>query len=241
MALIELEGVFAGYGDAEILHGVDLTLGEREIVTIIGPNGAGKSTLLKVLMGYLVPSAGAVRLRGRDVTRDRPDRRIRDGVAFVPQLDNVFESLTVAENLKVGGYLLKRPALSARMDEICSEFPMLAERLGQRARTLSGGQRQILAMARAMMTDPEILILDEPSAALSPRMAGEVFRKVTEINEAGRAILIVEQEAKRSLEISHRGYVLVEGRTAFEGSGAEILGDETIRAAFLGGEGTPRE
>jgi len=241
MALIELEGVFAGYGDAEILHGVDLALGEREVVTIIGPNGAGKSTLLKVLMGYLVPSAGAVRLRGRDVTRERPDRRIRDGVAFVPQLDNVFESLTVAENLRMGGYLLTRPALSARIDAICSEFPMLAERLNQRARTLSGGQRQILAMARAMMTDPDILILDEPSAALSPRMAGEVFRKVAEINEAGRAILIVEQDATRSLEVSHRGYVLVEGRTAFEGSAAVILGDEKIRAAFLGGAGATRE
>lgn len=234
-ALIEVSGVHAGYGGAEILHGTNLTLGENEIVTIIGPNGAGKSTLLRVVMGYLIPRLGSVRLRGEDITAERADQRVRRGLAFVPQLENVFPTLTVAENLKMGGYLLDRAALATRMDEVYAEFPVLAEHRKQRARTLSGGQRQLLAMGRAMMTNPSILILDEPSAALSPRMAGEVFEKVVEINRTGRAILIVEQEAQRSLEISHRGYVLVDGRNAFEGEAKSLLADEKIRAAFLGG------
>ena len=234
MAVIEATGVVAGYAGNEILHGVDLTLGEGEIVTIIGPNGAGKSTLLKTIMGYLVPSAGTIRLGGADVTRQRPDQRVRAGLAYVPQLENVFPSLTVKENLVMGGYALPRGLLGERIDRVFSQFPLLAERARQRARTLSGGQRQLLAMGRAMMTDPTVMLLDEPSAALSPKMAGEVFEKITEINAGGRAILIVEQEAERSLEISHRGYVLVDGRNAHEGPARTILDDEKIRSAFLG-------
>lgn len=240
MALVEVESVRAGYGGAEILRGVGLVLGEREIVTIIGPNGAGKSTLLKVVMGYLVPAAGEVRFRGEAITRLRPDQRVTRGIAYVPQLDNVFPSLTVAENLRMGGYLLPRPLLLQRMDAMFAAFPLLAERARQRVRTLSGGQRQLLAMARAMMTEPEVMLLDEPSAALSPRMAGEVFEKVREINQAGKAILIVEQEARRSLEISHRGYVLVDGRNAFEDDARAILDNDRIRAAFLGAPGPDR-
>ena len=233
-ALIAVEQVTAGYGAAEVLHGVSLVLREREIVTIIGPNGAGKSTLLKVIMGYLTPTAGTVRLRGDDVTNMRPDKRVAQGIAFVPQLENVFPSLTVAENLKMGGHLLPRGELAARLDRVFGEFPVLAEFARRRAKTLSGGQRQLLAMGRALMTEPDILLLDEPSAALSPKMASDIFAKVTEINASGRAILIVEQEAQRSLEISHRGYVLVDGRNAFEDNAKAILENDRIRAAFLG-------
>lgn len=234
MALIEVDNVFAGYDGTEVLHGVSLTLGEREVVTIIGPNGAGKSTLLKVIMGYLVPAAGEVRLHGQPITGLRPDQRVRHGIGYVPQLENAFASLTVEENLKMGGYLLARQAASARMDKLYAEFPLLAERARQRVHTLSGGQRQLLAMARALMMDPDVLLLDEPSAALSPRMAGEVFDKVVEIHDKGKAVIVVEQEAQRSLEISDRGYVLVDGRNAFHDRARNILGNEKIREAFLG-------
>lgn len=239
--LIEVDTVTAGYGDNEILHEISISLSEKEIVTIIGPNGAGKSTLLKVIMGYLIPKTGTVRFNGTDVTRQRPDQRVRGGIAYVPQLENVFPSLTVAENLMMGGFTLPRDQLAARVERVYAEFPILAERHKQRVRTLSGGQRQLLAMGRALMTEPQVLLLDEPSAALSPLMAGEVFAKVAQINAGGRAILIVEQEAARSLEISHRGYVLVDGRNAYDGPARTILDDEKVRAAFLGGPPPPRK
>lgn len=233
--LLSVDNVFAGYGAAEILHGVSLDVRDREVVTIIGPNGAGKSTVLKTIMGYVVPSSGDVRLRGDAITRLAPDQRVRRGLAYVPQLENVFPSLTVWENLRMGGYLLSRKAAAERMEELCAEFPLLAERRKQRVQTLSGGQRQLLALARALMTDPDVILLDEPSAALSPVMADEVFDKISDIRDRGKAVLIVEQEAERSLEISHRGYVLVDGRNAFEDSAQSILQNEKIRGAFLGG------
>jgi ABC-type branched-subunit amino acid transport system ATPase component len=233
--LIDVDTVFAGYDGSEILHGVSLTVRDGEVLTIIGPNGAGKSTLLKAIMGYVVPRRGNVRLRGDDVTRLAPEQRVRRGMAYVPQLENVFPSLTVWENLKMGGYLLSRRAAARRMEELCSDFPLLGERRRQRVQTLSGGQRQLLALARAMMTDPDLVLLDEPSAALSPIMADEVFDKIAEIRGRGKAVLIVEQEAERSLEISHRGYVLVDGRNAFEDSAHSILHNDKIRGAFLGG------
>lgn len=233
--VLALEGVSAGYHGSEVLHGVNLMLREREVVTIIGPNGAGKSTVLKTIMGYLIPTAGQVTLRGADITRLPPDQRVRCGVAYVPQVENVFPSLSVWENLRMGGYLLPRADVPKRIDELYAEFPILAERHRQRVQTLSGGQRQLLALARALMTNPEIMLLDEPSAALSPSMADEVFDKVIEIRDQGKAVLIVEQEAERSLEISHRGYVLVDGRNAFEDQAEAILSSDRIRGAFLGG------
>jgi len=232
--LIDVDHVIAGYHDNEILHGVSLTVGEREVVTIIGPNGAGKSTLLKVIMGYLVPSAGEVRLAGTAITRLAPDERVRKGIAYVPQLENVFPSLTVFENLRMGGYLLPRKEVGRRIEELCAEFPLLAERRRQRVHTLSGGQRQLLAIARALMTDPDVMLLDEPSAALSPLMADEVFDKVAAIRDRGKAVLIVEQEAERALEISHRGYLLVDGRNAFTDLAQSILANEQMHGAFLG-------
>ena len=233
--LVEVNNIFAGYDGNEILHGLSLTVRDREVVTIIGPNGAGKSTLLKAIMGYLVPRSGEVLLRGEAITRLAPDQRVRKGIAYVPQLENVFPSLTVWENLRMGGYLLSRQEAAQRMEALCVDFPLLAERRRQRVQTLSGGQRQLLALARALMTDPDLILLDEPSAALSPVMADEVFDKISEIRDRGKAVLIVEQEAERSLEISHRGYVLVDGRNAFEDSAHSILYNDKIRGAFFGG------
>lgn len=234
MALLEVDNIFAGYGDTEILHDVSLRVEEREITTIIGPNGAGKSTLLKALMGYLIPSRGTVRFNGEDVTALPAHERVNKGLAFVPQLDNVFPSLTVAENMRMGGYTLSRDALRKRTALQYERFPRLAERKNQRVRTMSGGERQMLALARALMTEPQLLLLDEPSAALSPRLAEEVFEKVREINEHGRTVLIVEQNAERSLAISRRGLVMADGRNAFEGPAEQILRDEKIREAYLG-------
>lgn len=232
--VLAVNDVYAGYDGTHVLHGISVAVTEREIVTIIGPNGAGKSTLLKVIMGFLIPTSGTVRLSDEDITDLRPDQRVHRGVAYVPQLDNVFPSLTVAENLRMGGYLLGSEALGERTNAMYEAFPRLAERKRQRVNTLSGGERQMLAMARALMTDPTLLLLDEPSAALSPRMAGEVFEKVKQINESGRTIVIVEQEAQSSLEISDRGYVLADGRNAFEDKAENILTNDKIREAFLG-------
>jgi ABC-type branched-subunit amino acid transport system ATPase component len=233
-ALVAVDSVFAGYDGAEILHGVSLDLREREVVTIIGPNGAGKSTLLKVIMGYLVPRQGEVRFKGDVITRVPPDQRVRRGIGYVPQIENVFPSLTVWENLRMGGFLLPRGVVSQRIEQLYAEFPLLAERRRQRVHTLSGGQRQLLAIARALVTDPDVILLDEPSAALSPVMSDEVFDKVAAIRDQGKAVLIVEQEAERALEISHRGYLLVDGRNAFEDIAQSILDNGKIRGAFLG-------
>jgi ABC-type branched-subunit amino acid transport system ATPase component len=234
MALIEVENIYAGYDGTEVLHGISIHVDDREVVTIIGPNGAGKSTLLKAIMGYVVPHTGRVRFNDEDITALRPDQRVDHGLAYVPQLENVFPSLTVEENLKMGGYLVRRERLKAKIEELYMRFPRLAERKNQRVRTMSGGERQMLALARALMTDPRLLLLDEPSAALSPRMAGEVFDQVVEIQAQGKAVIIVEQEAQRSLEVSERCYVLVDGRNAFEDRAEEILRNEKIRDAYLG-------
>lgn len=234
MALIEVENIYAGYDGTEVLHGISIHVDDREVVTIIGPNGAGKSTLLKAIMGYVVPHTGRIRFNGGDITPLRPDQRVNHGLAYVPQLENVFPSLTVEENLKMGGYLVRRERLKEKIEELYARFPRLAERKTQRVRTLSGGERQMLALARALMTDPRLLLLDEPSAALSPRMAGEVFDKVVEVQEHGKAVIVVEQEAQRSLEVSDRCYVLVDGRNAFEDQAEKILHNEKIREAYLG-------
>lgn len=234
MGILQVERLFVGYGDTEILHDVHLDVTEGAITTIIGPNGAGKSTLLKTLMGYLIPRSGQVRFEGEDITTLPTYARVAKRIAFVPQLDNVFPSLTVEENLKMGGYTLVRDVLAARISEQYERFPRLAERRRQRVHTMSGGERQMLALARALMTDPRMLLLDEPTAALSPRIAAEVFEKIHEINKQGRTVLIVEQNAELSLRASTFGVVLADGRNAFEGPANEILHDEKIREAYLG-------
>jgi len=235
MISLQVEDVHAGYDEAMILYGVDMEAnGDDGVVTIIGPNGAGKSTLLKAIMGFIVPEKGRVSYNGEDITHLRPEERVRRGIAYVPQLENVFGALTVEENLKMGGYTLNSSLLKERTDVIYQQFPKIEERAQQQASTLSGGERQMLAMARALMTDPDFLLLDEPSAALSPNMADQVFEKISDIRDQGKGIVIVEQDAKRSLEISEQGYVLMDGENAFCGSATDILEDDKIREAYLG-------
>ena len=235
MGLLTVQGVVAGYSATdEILKGVDLTLDDGEIVCVIGPNGAGKSTLLKVIAGILVPHAGSVRLRGEPIS-GRPPRAISAlGLAFVPQEQNVFPSMTVRENLEMGGFL--DPAGSrGKIDAILSRFPVLAEKRRQAARTLSGGQRQVLAMAMALMVEPAVLLLDEPSAGLAPRAAEQLFETIAAIHRDGVAIAMVEQNAREALRLAHRGYILVDGRNSLTGPAADLAQNPDVRRIFLGG------
>jgi ABC-type branched-subunit amino acid transport system ATPase component len=235
MRLLEVLDVYSGYGATEVLHGVSMYVEEREIVTIIGPNGSGKSTLLKTIMGYLVPTQGQIRFERGDVTRVRPDVKVRRGMSYVPQLDNVFPSLSVRENLDMGGYLLAKPELGQQTEKIFGLFPVLSERQNQKAGTLSGGERQMVAMGSALMVNPRLIMLDEPSAGLAPGASVVLFDKIRDINRLGTAIIIVEQNAQESLRISSRGYVLAMGQNEFEGKADTILHDSKIRKAYLGG------
>jgi ABC-type branched-subunit amino acid transport system ATPase component len=235
MKILEGKDLYSGYGDTEVLHGVSIYLKEGETITIIGPNGAGKSTLLKTVMGYLPPTQGRIIFHDEDVTHLRPDEKVRKGMGYVPQLDNVFPSLTVEENLEMGGYIEDRQRVTDRIAEAYELFPALGERRGQRVRTMSGGQRQMLAMARSLMTDPSLLLLDEPSAGLSPKVSAMVFEKIQEIHQKGKTIIIVEQDAYQSLGISDRGYVLAMGQNEYEDTAHKILESRKIREAYLGG------
>ena len=234
-SLLEAEDIRAGYGGAVVLHGVHVHAAPGEIVSIIGPNGAGKSTLLKALYGLVRVRSGRVALRGGDVTHLRPDLRTRRGMNFVPQTDNVFPTLTIAENLRVAVLGLPRSERRAALARVLELFPLLGERARQRAGTLSGGQRKLLALARALATGPELLLLDEPSAGLDPTAMDMVFRELLGINALGIGILMVEQNARRALAISHRGLVLDMGRNAYEGPGPELLHDPKVVEVYLGG------
>lgn len=234
-AVLRLEQVEGGYSTAEqILKGASLDVNSGEIVTIIGPNGAGKSTLLKAAAGLLPLSAGRVLLHGADVTRQDALGRARHGLSFVPQERNVFGALTVLENLVISAFLAPRAA-RRRAEEMFARYPLLAARRRALARTLSGGQRQILAMAMGLMTAPSLLLLDEPTAGLSPRAADELFDAVQALNADGMPVLMVEQHAVEALEISTRGYVLVAGRETAQGHGPALARDPAIRRLFLGG------
>ena len=235
MALLKVEDVVAGYSAAdEILKSVSVEVADREIVSIIGPNGAGKSTLLKVVAGLLAPHRGRVLLRDRAI-HGHPAREISAlGVAFVPQEQNVFPSLSVAENLEMGGYLEPRDT-RRRMDAVFARFPMLAAKRRHAARTLSGGQRQMLAMGMALMVEPTLLLLDEPSAGLAPAAADDLFDTIRGINADGVAMVIVEQNAREALELAHRAYILVDGRNSRTGVAAELAQDPDVRRIFLGG------
>jgi branched-chain amino acid transport system ATP-binding protein/neutral amino acid transport system ATP-binding protein len=239
VTLLAVSDLRGGYGAAdEIVRGAALTVEPGEIVALIGPNGAGKSTLLKLIAGLLRPRAGHVRLNDRDVAGlDAPDIS-RLGLAFVPQERNVFGTMTVAENLEMGGFL-DRAHKRHRIDELYARFPMLADKRRAAARTLSGGQRQILAMAMALMNAPALLLLDEPTAGLSPRAADELFGTIVALNQSGVAILMVEQNALEALAVSARAYVLVQGRAEREGHAAELASDPTVRDLFLGGAAEP--
>lgn len=231
--VLELEGVDAGYGETRILHGVSLHVDEGEIVVIIGPNGAGKSTAMKAVFGMLDISAGAIRLTGEDITNMAPQEVVRHGVAYVPQVGNVFVSLSVEENLEMGAYVLKEDA-GPRIEEIYRLFPPLREKRRQMAGALSGGQRQMVAMGRALMLHPKILLLDEPTAGLSPKYRGEILQMIRRINDAGATILMVEQNARQALEIASRGYVLVDGENRYSGTGRELAEDREVARTFLG-------
>jgi ABC-type branched-subunit amino acid transport system ATPase component len=238
MSLLEVDALEAGYEDAQVLRGVSLQADANEIVAVIGPNGAGKSTLLKAIYSLVTRYAGSVRFAGEDVTGLRPDRLTRRGLNYVPQTDNVFPSLTLAENVQVGALALPRSERVAAIEQARQLFPILAERPRQRAGTLSGGQRKLVALARALVTRPKLLLLDEPSAGLSPQAMEAVFDKLVEINSIGIGIVMVEQNARRALALAHRGYVLDTGRNAIEGGGAELLNDPQVLELYLGGSRT---
>ncbi len=234
-ALLAAEGIVCGYGAAdEILKGAVLVVQQGEMVAIIGPNGAGKSTLLKAIAGLLKLKSGSVTLEGAAIATLPPRERARRGIAFVPQEANIFPSMTVRENLEMGGFLEPRET-SSRIDALFARFPMLAEKRRLAARGLSGGQRQILAMAMALMVHPRLLLLDEPSAGLSPKAAEALFDSIAAIHAEGTAIAMVEQNAHEALAIADRGVVLVDGRTARVGLAREMADDPQIRRMFLGG------
>jgi ABC-type branched-subunit amino acid transport system ATPase component len=233
MSALVAEGVTSGYSEVPIVRNVSISVGRDEIVTIIGPNGAGKSTLLKTIFGFLRARTGRVLVDGADVTGLSPERLVGRGLAFVPQTDNVFASLSVRENLTMGGFTL-RDGLDERIERVLGLFPVLAPRLRERAGRLSGGQRQTLALARALMLDPAILLLDEPSASLSPVMVESVFNHVVAINRQGTAVLMIEQNARQALAISDRGYVLANGENRLEGPAAALLASDDVRRLYLG-------
>jgi ABC-type branched-subunit amino acid transport system ATPase component len=235
--LLEVNGLEAGYDDALILRGVDLIADAEQIVAIVGPNGAGKSTLLKAVYGLVRPSGGSVRFEGTDITGERADRLTRRGMNLVPQVDNVFPSLSIAENLHVGALVLTRSERPTEIARVLELFPLLAERRRQRAGSLSGGQRKLVALARALVTRPRLLLLDEPSAGLSPVAIDLVFEKLVEIRSLGIAIVMVEQNARRALALADTGYVLDTGRNAYSGSGPTLLGDPRVVELYLGGSG----
>ena len=232
--ILECNALAAGYVKGlNILQGVDLVVYENEIVSIIGPNGAGKSTLLKAIMGLINISGGRFFIEGQERTNLATHKIVNLKVGYVPQVANVFPSLTIEENLEIGSWSLKTNKKKA-IERIYEDFEILKDRKRDKAGNLSGGQRQILALARALITSPQILLLDEPSAGLSPVAINEVFSKVKEINESGVAILLVEQNAKRALSFSDRGYVLDQGRNAYQGSGEELLNDPRVIDLYLG-------
>ena len=236
--LLVVDRLVAGYvRGLPIVHGVSITVAPREVVTVIGPNGAGKSTLLKAIVGLVRVEGGRITLSGRDITGQPTHEVIQAGVGFVPQTGNVFTTLTVAENLRAGAHLLHgrgKALLGERMERAYAMFPMLGEKRHARARTLSGGQRQMLAMARAMMTEPALVVLDEPTAGLSPLLVDDVFTRVRGLAAQGVAVLMVEQNAKGALRRSDRGYVLAEGRNRIEGEAGSLLDNPEVSAAFLG-------
>ena len=232
--VIECNGIAAGYVKGlNILQGVDLIVHEKEIVSIIGPNGAGKSTLLKAIMGIINISGGRFFINGVEKTNTPTHQIVSEGVGYVPQVENVFPSLTIEENLEIGSWSVK-DNIKQSISKIFDDFPMLKERQKDKAGNLSGGQRQILALARALVTSPSILLLDEPSAGLSPVAIKEVFEIVKDINSRGVAILLVEQNATRALNFSDRGYVLDQGRNAYQGKGQELLNDPRVVDLYLG-------
>ncbi len=231
--VLEANDIVAGYGEVDILHGVSVTVGRGEMVAIIGPNGAGKSTLLRAIFGLLAARRGQVSLKGQDITNRAPDELVLRGLSYVPQVDNVFPTLTILENLEMGAFV-REEGLAERLDRVLSLFPDLKGRRGEKAGKLSGGQRQMLALGRALMLDPDVLLLDEPSASLSPKMVDMIFDRINEISSAGTAILLVEQNAHEALSACHRGYVLAMGENRLEGEAKSLLNNDEVGKLYLG-------
>jgi ABC-type branched-subunit amino acid transport system ATPase component len=234
--LLHVEGITAGYGSIDILHDVALDVRPGEIVSIIGPNGAGKSTAFKTIVGFLRPRAGRVVFDGQEITGLRPDLVLRRGLAYVPQGRVVFPQMTVVENLEMGAYIEPDPArVAAALERVHALFPILADRRKQKAGTMSGGEQQMVAIARALMTTPKLILLDEPSLGLSPKFVTLIFQKLVEMKQAGYTLMLVEQNAARALAIADRGYVLELGRNRLEGEGARLLIDPEVKRLYLGG------
>ncbi|MBW4420565.1 MAG: ABC transporter ATP-binding protein [Myxacorys californica WJT36-NPBG1] len=233
-ALLDVQNVHAGYiKDLNILQGINMRVYPGELVAIIGPNGAGKSTLAKTIFGLLTPNTGSIQFKGQAIGGLKSDQIVRRGMCYVPQLANVFPSLSVEENLEMGAFV-RDVALQPLKDDIFARFPRLAERRKQRAGTLSGGERQMLALGKALMLKPSLLLLDEPSAALSPILVSTVFEQIKQINQDGTAIVLVEQNARKALEMADRGYVLEAGRDRFEGAGSDLLNNPKVGELYLG-------
>jgi len=232
--LLHVEAVYAGYVPGlDILQGVNFKVYPGELVAVIGPNGAGKSTLAKTIFGLLTPHQGSITFKGEEISHLRPDQIVRRGMGYVPQIANVFRSLSVEENLEMGGFIRNQP-LKALKEQVYEMFPVLANRRRQQAGTLSGGERQMLAMGKALMVEPSLLLLDEPSAALSPILVNGVFEQIQQVNQAGTAIVLVEQNARKALQFSDRGYVLEAGRDRFTGTGSELLDNPKVAQLYLG-------
>jgi branched-chain amino acid transport system ATP-binding protein len=228
--LLTVENLSSGYDGTNIVNDVSIDISRGEIIVIIGPNGCGKSTLLKTIFGFIKPYSGKMIFNGEDITGSRPFDLVRKGMGFVPQIDNIFPNLSVIENLEMGVYLEKKPDFS----EIFDIFPILSDKKKDKASSLSGGERQMLAMARALMTRPELILLDEPSAGLSPKMVEMLMEKIKEIGKGRSSVILVEQNAKSALSIAERGYIMVMGRKVFEGKADEILDHKEIGRLYLG-------
>lgn len=228
------DAMTGGYGGADILHACTIAVEPGEIAVIVGPNGAGKSTAMKAVFGMLKLRGGSVRLKGEDITALTPQARVAKGMAFVPQTSNIFTSMTVEENLEMGAFL-RRDDIKGTMEQVYGLFPILKEKRLQPAGELSGGQRQQVAVGRALMTQPSVLMLDEPTAGVSPIVMDELFDRIIEVARTGISILMVEQNARQALEIADKGYVLVQGANRFTGTGQALLADPDVRKSFLGG------
>jgi len=234
MTILKAQNITAGYTELDILQDVHLKVEPNQIVSIIGPNGAGKSTLLKSIFGILKPREGHIFLKSEEITGLKPNKVARKGISYVPQVSNVFPSLTIQENMEMGAFI-RTDDFSKRIDEVYDLFPTLREKRKQKAGQLSGGQRQMVAMGRALMLDPLLLLLDEPSAGLAPLLVSTIFEKIVEINQTGVAMAIVEQNAKEALKMADYGYVLAMGRNVLDDTGEALLDNEEVGRLYLGG------
>ena len=232
--ILRVEDTTVGYSEIDILNGVSITLKAGEIVSVIGPNGAGKSTLLKTIFGCLKPKKGKVFLKDEDITGLKPEKIVKKGISYVPQVENIFPSMTIQENLEMGAFI-RTDDYSSRMNEMFELFPDLKKRRNQRAGQLSGGQRQMVAMGRALMLDPRVLLLDEPSAGLAPNLVSMIFEKIKDINSTGVAMILVEQNAREALSMAQRGYVLATGRNVLDGEAKALLENKEVARLYLGG------